>query len=63
MRGVIVTPEKRVYTVEDLREILNVSESYVYKLIKSGEFRVVKVGRHYRIPKPAFDKWFNEKAN
>ena len=53
------TSEKRVYTVEEIMDMLGIGKNAAYELVKSGKFHCVKVGIHYRIPKNAFDKWLN----
>ena len=40
----------KVYTPEEVAELLKVSENAVYKLINSGEIVAKKVGEVYRIP-------------
>ena len=54
------TVEKRVYTVSEIMDILSISHCTAYALIKSGQFKSVKVGKGYRISKQSFDKWLNE---
>ena len=44
--------EKRCYTVKDLQEMLDVSRSTVYKLLRQNEFRWIQLeGGGYRISK------------
>lgn len=40
-----------VVTVDDVTKMLHVSRVTVYKLLKSGEIRTLKVGKKYIIPK------------
>ena len=49
--------EKRVYTVEEIMDILDISKNTAYSLVNSGVFHYVKVGGHYRISKKSFDNW------
>ena len=51
------------YTVKDLQEILQVSRPVVYKLLQTQDFRVLKIGEKYLIPKQAFDDWFYGKID
>ena len=47
--------EKRCYTVKDLQEMLDVSRSTVYKLLRQNEFRWIQLeGGGYRISKKSF---------
>ena len=41
--------ENEVYTPEEARVILKVSESTVTRMIKSGLIRAAKIGKQYRI--------------
>ncbi len=47
----------RCYTVQDLQDILGVGRKSVYSLLKRNEFRWIRVGAVYRIPKKSFDEW------
>lgn len=51
--------EKKSYTVPEVMRILDTTRQSVYKLIKNGCFRVVKVKEGYRIVKNSFDDWLN----
>lgn len=51
--------EKRVYTVAEAAQLLEVSTNTMYKLVKQNLFRVCKVGRDIRISKASFDKWLD----
>ena len=49
--------ENPCYTVQDLQDILGVGRKSVYSLLKRNEFRWIRVGAVYRIPKKSFDEW------
>ena len=51
--------DKRIYTVEEIHDILGVSKTSAYNLVKSNVFHSVKIGDHYRISKKSFDKWLD----
>ncbi|CUP41261.1 DNA binding domain%2C excisionase family [Flavonifractor plautii] len=51
--------EKRAYSVDDIMEILDISRSSAYILIKKNLFRSVKIGNQLRISKASFDKWLD----
>ena len=51
----------RCYTVQDLQDILGVGRKSVYGLLKRNEFRWIKVGAVYRIPKKSFDDWLDSR--
>lgn len=52
--------EKRVYTVDEIQDILGVSKTTAYNLVKSRAFHYVKVGGQFRISKKSFDRWLDE---
>jgi excisionase family DNA binding protein len=47
----------RCYTVQDLQDILGVGRKSIYVLLQRNEFRWIRVGSVYRIPKKSFDEW------
>ena len=47
----------RCYTVQNLQDILGVDRKSVYGLLQRNEFRWIRVGAVYRIPKKSFDEW------
>ncbi len=51
--------DKRIYTVEEIQDILGVSKTSAYNLVKSNVFHSVKVGGQYRVSKKSFDKWLD----
>lgn len=55
--------EKRVYTVDEIQDILGVSKTSAYNLVKSGVFHFVKVGGQYRVSKKSFDAWLDALDN
>ena len=52
--------EKRVYTIPEVMEILNIDRNAAYRLVHSKQFRIVKVGSGIRIPKNGFDRWLED---
>lgn len=55
-------PEKRTYSVKDIMSILDVGETCAYSFLRkhmeAGDFRVVQVGRVYRVERTSFEEWF-----
>ena len=56
--------EKKVYKVEDVQNLLGLGRSKAYEFIENvyydrKPFRVLRIGRSYRIPCNSFDKWLN----
>ncbi len=52
--------EKRVYTVDEIQDILGISKTTAYQLVKSNVFHSVRVGGQYRISKKSFDAWLDK---
>lgn len=48
-------------TIEQVAEVLNVSDQTVRKLVKNNEIKTVKFGRTYRITKQALNEFIIEK--
>ena len=55
--------EKRIYTVDEIQDILGISKTTAYNLVKSNVFHSVKVGGHYRVSKKSFDAWLDNQMN
>lgn len=51
--------EKRVYTVDEIQDILGISKTTAYQLVRSNVFHSVRVGGQYRISKKSFDTWLD----
>ena len=50
----------QVYRVEDIQNILQISRTTAYTLVKKEPpFRVIHIGNSYRISKEDFDSWLN----
>ena len=56
---VIAPYEKRVYTVDEIQDILGISKTTAYQLVRSKIFHSVRVGGQYRISKKSFDNWLD----
>ena len=50
---------KRTYSIEEIQQILDISRSTAYSLIKRKLFKSVKVGKQIRISKKSFDEWLD----
>lgn len=51
--------EKRTYTIDEIQQILDISRSTAYLLVKRGLFSSVKAGKCIRISKKSFDEWLD----
>lgn len=50
-------PRVRFLTVAEVAEIMRVSRMTVYRLVHSGEMPAVRVGRSFRVPQDALDRY------
>ena len=55
--------EKRIYTVDEIQDILGIGRNSVYSLVKSGVFHSVRIGGNIRISKKSFDEWLDNQTN
>lgn len=58
--------ETLVYMACEIQSMLNLGKTKTYEFLETvyqsgSPFKVLKIGRSYRIPKNSFDEWF-EKA-
>ena len=60
--------EIQVYYPAEIRVILGISKSRVYTFLdedykqKDAPFKVIKIGKLFRIPKRSFDEWLSQSA-
>ncbi|MCI8345533.1 MAG: helix-turn-helix domain-containing protein [Clostridia bacterium] len=55
---------KKVYEAEDIQKILKIGKNKVYDFLEdvysnTNFFKVIKIGKLYRVPKKSFDDWLN----
>lgn len=55
-------PDLRTYKVEDIAEILSISMTSAYTLVRQGHFKVVRIGNAIRISRKSFDEWLDEQT-
>lgn len=55
--------EKRIYTVDEIQDILGIGRNSAYSLVKSGVFHSVRIGGNIRISKKSFDDWLDNQLN
>ena len=61
MNAILQTP-KRVYSVAEAAQVLGVSESKVYQLVRMQGFPTVMVGRRIKVSVQGLDRWIEEQA-
>ncbi|WP_281714785.1 helix-turn-helix domain-containing protein [Blautia hydrogenotrophica] len=52
-------PEKQTYTVDEIQDILGISQPTAYVLIKKNLFHSIRIGRNIRVSKASFDTWMD----
>ena len=53
---------QKVMRVDEVAKYLGVVPDTVYRKARRGEIPAVKMGKIWRFPKDALDKWLNETA-
>ncbi len=48
---------ERLYTIEQIAEKLQISETTLYKLARSGRIPAIKIGNQWRFKMDDIDKW------
>ena len=56
--------ENGVYLADDIQRMLKLGRSKSYEYLeevyrKQAPFRVIKIGKLYRVPKKSFDNWLS----
>ena len=51
--------EKLVYSIQEVADLLGISRSYAYELVRKGTIPVLELGRKRVIPKEKFNQWVN----
>lgn len=49
--------ELEFYTVQDIINILHLSQRTTYKLVHKPDFPKIRIGNRYLIPKKDFERW------
>ena len=58
----VVTTEKLTYSVQEAAEVVGISTSRMYQLVKTTGFPVVQIGRRLRVSKNGLERWVEEQA-
>ena len=51
--------EKLVYSIQEAADLLGISRSYAYELVRNGTIPALVLGRKRVIPKEIFITWVN----
>lgn len=55
--------EKLVYSIQEAADLLGISRSYAYELVRNGTIPALVLGRKRVIPKEKFITWINGNTN
>ena len=55
---------KKVYEADDIQKLLGLGRTKTYEFLdevfqKQEPFRVIKIGKLFRVPKQSFDNWLD----
>lgn len=53
---------ERLLTVAEVARTMRVSNMTVYRLIKSGQLRAIRVGKNYRIRESEVERYLHERV-
>ena len=62
MATTIIKPEKLTYSVQEAAEVIGISSSRMYQLVKTTGFPAVCIGRRIRVSKKGLERWVEEQA-
>ncbi len=51
--------EKIVYSIQEAADLLGISRSYAYELVRKGTIQTLTLGKKRVIPKEKFAEWIN----
>jgi excisionase family DNA binding protein len=54
------SPAPKFYTVAEVAALMRVSGMTIYRLVRSGELRALRVGHSYRVPAEALDAYLSD---
>lgn len=49
--------EKKVYTIDELVQMLQVTRRTIYNYIKEGKLKAVKIGKYWRVTDKALEEF------
>ncbi|MDD7637867.1 MAG: helix-turn-helix domain-containing protein [Clostridiales bacterium] len=51
--------EKLVYSIQEVADLLGISRSYAYELVRNGTIPALVLGKKRVVPKEKFNNWVN----
>lgn len=62
MNTAVIRPQKRVYSVSEAAEVLGISRSRMYELVKIKGFPMFNVGTRILVSIKGLERWIDEQA-
>lgn len=57
-----ISSSRQFLTVQELADIMRVSEMTVYRLIRDGSIPALRIGKHLRVASDDFDRFLQSNA-
>lgn len=54
--------EMKVYSIDELEQILQVTRRTIYSYIKEGKLKAVKIGKFWRVTEKALEEFLNPES-
>ena len=55
----VAAGNKKVYTVPEIQDILDIGRASAYRLVRAGNFKTIQIGGSIRVIKDSFDEWLD----
>lgn len=52
--------ELKVYTLEEIAELLHITRRTLYTYVKEGKLKAVKVGKYWRVTEKTLEEFLNK---
>ena len=64
-KGEVMMPqdESAVMSIEELMAYLDIGKTTAYRLIRSGDIKIFKIGRIYKIPRKSVEEYIEQKRH
>jgi excisionase family DNA binding protein len=59
----MISNDFKLYTIEEITEILKVTQRTVYNYIKSGTLKAIKVGKYWRVKHTDLEQFLKTGTN
>ncbi len=56
-------PDYTLYTIDEIAEILKVTQRTIYNYIKSGSLRAIKIGKYWRVKRSDLELFLETGTN